>query len=137
MDLRAGASTKEELGLDRSEGRILARPSPSHPHDDDRVRLPPASPPCNGKAEKKNRRATASADFAGRAPRGDATVLVDVEKVLDGELADKCFTDSPYNVDYANSAKDKLRGKDRPILNDNLGEEFGTFLHDACVNILT
>ena len=68
---------------------------------------------------------------------GDATVLADVEKALDGELADMCFTDSPYNVDYSNSAKDRLRGKSRPILNDNLGEEFGTFLYDACVNILT
>ena len=71
---------------------------------------------------------------------GDATVLADVEKVLVGELADMAFTDSQYNkynVDYANSAKDKLRGKSRPILNENLGEEFGTFLNDACVNILT
>jgi hypothetical protein len=67
---------------------------------------------------------------------GNATVLADVEKVLDGELADMCFTDSPYNVGYSNSAKDKLRGKSRPILDDNLGEEFGTFLYDACVNIL-
>ena len=68
---------------------------------------------------------------------GDATVLADVEKLLGGELADMCFTDPPYNVDYANSAKDKLRGKNRPILNDALGEGFGTLLYDACVNILT
>ena len=33
--------------------------------------------------------------------------------------------------------KDKKRGKGRPILNDALGEEFGAFLYDACVNILT
>ena len=68
---------------------------------------------------------------------GDATVLADVEKVLGGELADMCFTDSPYNVNYANSTKDKKRGKGRPILNDALGKEFGAFLYDACVNILT
>ena len=67
---------------------------------------------------------------------GDATVLADVEKVLDGELADMAFTDPPYNVDYAKSAKDKLRGKNRPILNDALGEDFGALLYDACVNIL-
>ena len=54
---------------------------------------------------------------------GDATVLADVEKVLGGELADMCFTDSPYNVNY--STKDKKRSKSRPILNDALGEEFG------------
>jgi DNA modification methylase len=68
---------------------------------------------------------------------GDATVLSDVEKLLAGELADMAFTDPPYNVNYANSAKDKLRGKDRPILNDALGDDFGTFLYDACVNLLT
>jgi len=68
---------------------------------------------------------------------GDATVLADVEKVLDGELADMCVCDPPYGVNYANSAKDKQRGKHRPILNDNLGEGFGPFLYDACLNILT
>ena len=59
---------------------------------------------------------------------GDATTLADVERVLGGQLADMCFTDSPYNVDYANSPKDKLRGKHRPILNDNLGSGFEAFL---------
>jgi DNA modification methylase len=29
--------------------------------------------------------------------------------------ADMVFTDPPYNVDYANSDKDKMRGMDRPI----------------------
>jgi DNA modification methylase len=38
------------------------------------------------------------------------------------------FTDPPYNVDYANTAKDKQRGTHRPILNDNLGEGFYAFL---------
>jgi DNA modification methylase len=68
---------------------------------------------------------------------GDATVLSDVERVLDGQLADMTFTDPPYNVDYANAPKDKLRGKHRPILNDNLGGGFEAFLHDACVNIIS
>ena len=68
---------------------------------------------------------------------GDATVLGDVERVLDGGLADLCFTDPPYNVDYGNSAKDRMRGKKRRIRNDNLGKDFERFLYDACVNILT
>ena len=55
---------------------------------------------------------------------GDATVPGDVERVLDGQLADMTFTDPPYNVDYGSSAKDKLRGNRRKILNDDLG---GTF----------
>ena len=59
---------------------------------------------------------------------GDATVLADVERVLDGQLADMTFCDPPYNVDYANSPKDKLRGKHRPILNDSLGSGFEAFL---------
>jgi DNA modification methylase len=67
---------------------------------------------------------------------GDATVMAHVETVLGGELADMCVTDPPYNVNYANSAKDKLRGKNRPIVNDTLGEKFGPFRYDACVNIL-
>ena len=41
------------------------------------------------------------------------------------------FIDPPYGVNYANSAKDKLRGTHRPILNDNLGEAFGPFLEAA------
>jgi DNA modification methylase len=46
------------------------------------------------------------------------------------------FTDPPYNVDYGNSAKDKMRGKDRRILNDALGDGFYQFLYDACLNLL-
>ncbi len=68
---------------------------------------------------------------------GDATVLADVERVLGGQLADMTFCDPPYNVDYANTPKDKLRDKHRPILNDNLGGGFEAFLYDACVNILS
>jgi len=68
---------------------------------------------------------------------GDSTVLANVEKVLDGTLADMVFTDPPYNVNYANTAKDKMRGKNRAILNDDLGEGFEKFLYDACVNMLT
>ncbi|QQR69950.1 MAG: DNA modification methylase [Alphaproteobacteria bacterium] len=67
---------------------------------------------------------------------GDSTVLSNVEKVLDGTLADMVFTDPPYNVDYGNTAKDKLRGNDRKIMNDNLGEGFEAFLYDACVNMI-
>jgi DNA modification methylase len=68
---------------------------------------------------------------------GDATMLTDVERVLSDQLADMTFTDPPYNVDYANSPKDKLRGRHRPILNDDLGSGFEAFLHDACSNILS
>ena len=68
---------------------------------------------------------------------GDATVLADVERVLDGRLADMTLTDPPYNVEYGSSAKDRLRGKHRPILNDSLGSGFEAFLLDACVSMLS
>ncbi len=73
---------------------------------------------------------------------GDSTMLANVERVLDGALADMVFTDPPYNVDYGNTAKDKMRGKmrlsgGRTILNDNLGDGFEKFLYDTCVNMLT
>ncbi|MCJ9707555.1 site-specific DNA-methyltransferase [Bordetella hinzii] len=63
---------------------------------------------------------------------GDATTDEAFALLLPGgERADMVFTDPPYNVNYANSAKDKLRGKHRPILNDALGEGFYDFLYDA------
>src|SRR6266545_3626316 len=54
MDLRAGSPAAERRTRSRSlRGTILARPSPSCAHDDDRLRLPPASPPRSSKAGKK------------------------------------------------------------------------------------
>jgi len=67
---------------------------------------------------------------------GDATKADDYKTLLGDELVDMTFTDPPYNVNYANTAKDKMRGKNRPILNDNLGDGFGTFLTSVCQNIL-
>ena len=67
---------------------------------------------------------------------GDATKTEDYKALLGDELADMTVTDPPYGVNYANSAKDKMRGKNRPILNDNLGSEFQPFLLATCQNIL-
>lgn len=68
---------------------------------------------------------------------GDATTAEAYAQLFpDGERADMVFTDPPYNVNYANSAKDKLRGKHRPILNDALGEGFYDFLYDALALIM-
>lgn len=53
---------------------------------------------------------------------GDATKAEDYKALLGDELVDMTFTDPPYNVNYANTAKDKMRGKNRPILNDNMGD---------------
>jgi DNA modification methylase len=59
---------------------------------------------------------------------GDATDANCYEALLVDERADMAFTDPPYNVNYANTAKDRQRGKDRAILNDNLGDGFYDFL---------
>lgn len=67
---------------------------------------------------------------------GDSTSSEDLQKLMDGDLADMAFTDPPYNVDYGNNAKDKMRGKDRRILNDNLGDNFYGFLKAALSNLL-
>ena len=47
---------------------------------------------------------------------GDSTVAESYARLMQGDVADMVFTDPPYNVNYANSAKDKMRGKDRAIL---------------------
>jgi DNA modification methylase len=62
---------------------------------------------------------------------GDATQASSYGQLLAGERVQMIWSDLPYNVNYANSAKDKLRGKHRPILNDNLGEGFYDFVLDA------
>ncbi len=59
---------------------------------------------------------------------GDATDPASYDTLLGTERVAMIFQDPPYNVDYANSPKDKLRGTHRPILNDNLGEGFQAFL---------
>src|SRR5215813_543516 len=54
MGLRASPPATERRTWPRSlRGTILARPSPSCAYDDDRLRLPPASPARNCKAGKK------------------------------------------------------------------------------------
>lgn len=58
---------------------------------------------------------------------GDSTVLTDVEKLMDGGLADMLLTDPPYNVAYEGKTKDKLTIQNDSMDNDN----FRQFLVDA------
>ena len=68
MGVRAGPSADERRTRPRSLRRpILARPAPACAHDDDRLRLPPASPPRKQGGKKNNLRATTSAQLACRA----------------------------------------------------------------------
>ena len=60
---------------------------------------------------------------------GSSTDPVDVEKLMDGELADLCLTDPPYNVDYHGAAGS--------IMNDSMGDSnFYHFLFDFYKNMM-
>ena len=63
---------------------------------------------------------------------GDATVEADVDRLLDGGLADVTFTDPPYNVAYHGGTSSDRRA----ILNDDLGGDFGAFLQVVCRQLL-
>lgn len=67
---------------------------------------------------------------------GDSASADDVKNLMAGELADMVVQDPPYNVDYGNSAKDKMRHNTRTILNDNLGDDFYGFLVAVLKNSL-
>lgn len=72
---------------------------------------------------------------------GDTTMFDDVQKLMEGDVADMVFTDPPYNVNYGATMKDKLRyhsspNHNRTIMNDNLGDNFGQFLTDSLSNLL-
>jgi len=63
---------------------------------------------------------------------GSATVQTDVDRLMDGELADLIWTDPPYNVSYEGKTKDKLR-----IDNDSMGTDvFRLFLYDSFVSMI-
>jgi DNA modification methylase len=58
---------------------------------------------------------------------GDATVRVDVERLMAGEAADLIFTDPPYNVDYEGYTEDHLK-----IKGDRMSDaDFKLFLESA------
>ena len=64
---------------------------------------------------------------------GDSCVQDDVDKLMDGDLADMVFTDPPWNVNYGAVTEGNAQGyKPRTILNDFMGtEEFANFMSSA------
>ena len=59
---------------------------------------------------------------------GDSTSITDVEKLMDGQLADQLVTDPPYNVAYEGSNGLKIQ-------NDNMSDtNFRQFLTDALIS---
>ncbi|MGB4191882.1 MAG: DNA modification methylase [Rickettsiales bacterium] len=59
----------------------------------------------------------------------DSTDPKSIDTIMAGNTAHMIFTDPPYNVDYMNDSGDKIH-------NDNLGEEFYSFLLSSCKNML-
>ena len=62
---------------------------------------------------------------------GDSVVIDDVNKLMNGQKADMCFTDPPYNVDYQGSNGLKIK-------NDKKEDgQFYQFLYDAFISYST
>ena len=64
---------------------------------------------------------------------GDSTLPQCLSEVLENRLADLIHADPPYNVAYIGSP---LTTTPRPILNDNLGTDFSSFLSRSCSAML-
>jgi len=64
---------------------------------------------------------------------GDSTNIQHVERLMDGEKAEMCVTDPPYNVSYEGKTKESLK-----IKNDEMDDDtFYQFLYDAHISMFS
>ncbi len=112
--------------------RILAElESQANPVDEDAAPEPPAEP-----ITKVGDLWTMGSAGEHRLLCGDSTLPQTLVDVLEGRPADLIYADLPYNVDYSGSPRASGAAASRPILSDNLGDEFGAFLSQSCVSML-
>ena len=67
---------------------------------------------------------------------GDATKRADVDTLMAGEKAQMTFTDPPYNIKYDECCRNQIQRQGRPILNDDLGNNYADFLLNAFKHML-
>jgi len=69
---------------------------------------------------------------------GDSTSITDMERLLDGQQADCCWTDPPYNVDVGDITRKRRKGEARDLKNDKLSSSaFRDFLSEAFATLHT
>src|SRR3989339_1659183 len=68
---------------------------------------------------------------------GDSTKKEDVDLLMNGETAQMCFTDPPYNVDYQGGMNSTGTNKRDGIMNDKMSKEaFYLFLSEVSKRIV-
>lgn len=66
----------------------------------------------------------------------DATDRQAIDKLLAGDVAHMVFTDPPYNVNYRGSLKQQSQQTVKPLLNDNLSNDYFAFIKTTMANLL-
>ena len=127
-DLLAGfdKALLEDVGFDSFELDKIFRPE-ERPDDDDAPEVPKDPKAKQGEIYQLGDH---------RVMCGDSTNSLDVEKLMNGEKAQMCFTDPPYNVDYTGGMGTHKQNKRSGIMNDKMeANAFAEFLGEISARI--